>query len=237
MALFAMRVLFAFSRLSFTFIASLGLALALRADPNQWRDQVAALTPPPGSAPVDVVFVGSSSVRMWKTLARDFPQWRTANCGFGGSHLADSVFYFDQLVRSRAPRAVVLYAGENDLAAGVSPESVLADFLAFRTRLRAALPDTRLIYLSCKPSPARAVHTEKLRAANALIAAECAGDPLCAFVDVASPMLDANGQPRAELFGPDHLHMSAVGYALWTRTLTPVLEKTLAPAKSASGAN
>lgn len=231
-----MRALFAFTRLLSALAACLASAALTRADPAQWRDQVAALAPRAHDAPVDVVFIGSSSVRMWKTLARDFPQWRTANCGFGGSHLADSVFYFDQLVLSRTPRVVVLYAGENDLAGGASPEQIRADFLTFRTRLRAALPTARLIYLSCKPSPARAAHTEKFRATNALIATECARDPQCVFVDVASPMLDANAQPRAELFGPDHLHMSAAGYALWTQTLTPVLEKAFAPAKSAAGA-
>lgn len=230
-----MRVLFAFPRPCFLLAAILALAPAVRADPAQWRDQVAALAPRPGDPPVDAVFIGSSSVRMWKTLAHDFPPWRIVNCGFGGSHLADSVFYFDQLVTPRAPRVVVLYAGENDLAAGAAPEQVCADFLAFRRRLHAALPAARLIYLSCKPSPARAAHAAKFRAANALIAAECAADPRCTFVDVASPLLDADGQPRAELFGPDRLHMNAAGYALWTQALTPVLAKAFAPAVSPSG--
>lgn len=230
-----MRVLFAFTRPAFLLAACLALAPVSRADPAQWRDQVAALTPRDHEAAVDVVFIGSSSVRMWKTLAQDFPLWRTVNCGFGGSHLADSIYYFDQLVLPRAPRVVVLYAGENDLASGVSPEQVRADFLAFRQRLHAALPATRLIYLSCKPSPARMAHTEKFRRTNALILAECEADQGCTFVDLSAPMLGGDGRPRAELFGPDHLHMNAAGYALWTQILTPVLQKALTPATTPDG--
>lgn len=232
-----MRVPFASSRSAFVLLAWLALASCIHADPAQWRDQVAALAARTTDHPVDIVFVGSSSVRMWKSLAQDFPRWRTANCGFGGSQLADSVFYFDQLITPRVPRVVVLYAGENDLAGGLTPERLLADFGAFRERLRVAQPTARLIYLSCKPSPARAAQVGKFRAANALIAAACAADPHCTFVDVFTPMLDASHQPRPELFGPDRLHMNANGYALWTQTLLPVLAKTLDHPATAAAAD
>lgn len=232
-----MRVLFALPRPLFLLFAWLALVSGLHASPAQWRDQVAALAVRPATGPVDVVFIGSSSVRMWKSLAQDFPRWRTVNCGFGGSQLADSVFYFDQLITPRAPRAAVLYAGENDLAAGITPEQLLADFHAFRERLHAVRPTTRLIYLSCKPSPARVAQQERFRAANALIAAACAADPLCTFVDVFTPMLDGGGQPRAKLFGPDRLHMNATGYALWTKTLLPVLGRVLESAAPAAAAD
>ncbi|HLP25018.1 MAG TPA: GDSL-type esterase/lipase family protein, partial [Acidobacteriota bacterium] len=199
-------MLFASFRFAFVLPAWLALTSGLHAAPTQWRDQVAALAARPADRPVDVVFIGSSSVRMWKSLAQDFPRWRTVNCGFGGSQLADSVFYFDQLITPRAPRVVVLYAGENDLAGGITPEQLLADFHAFRERLRIAQPSARLIYLACKPSPARSAQLGKFRAANTFIAAACAADPRCTFVDVFTPMLDASGQPRVDLFGPDRLH-------------------------------
>lgn len=232
-----MRVLFALPRPVLSLFAWLALVSGVHASPAQWHDQVAALAARSLDRPVDVVFIGSSSVRMWKSLAQDFPRWRTANCGFGGSQLADSVFYFDQLITPRAPRAVVLYAGENDLAASITPEQLLADFHAFRERLHVVRPATRLIYLSCKPSPVRAAQLDKFRAANALIATACAADPICIFVDVFTPMLDDRGQPRVELFGPDRLHMSAAGYALWTKTLLPVLERALASAMPAATAD
>lgn len=211
----------------------LALALLLNfagpamAAPERWLKEIDQMTQadqanPP--APGGIVFVGSSSIRLWKTLAEDFPGRNVINRGFGGSHLEDSVYYFDRIVAPYRPRAVVLYAGENDLAGGGrSPEQLVEDFARFRTKLRAALPEARLIYISCKPSPSRAKAMEKFRAANALIAAACAKDPLCTFVDVFPDMLDAQGAFRPELFVGDMLHMNSRGYALWARLLTPLL--------------
>jgi lysophospholipase L1-like esterase len=176
--------------------------------------------------PGAVVFVGSSSIRLWRSLAEDFPGIPTINRGFGGSELADSVFYFDRLVPLHQPRAVVLYAGDNDLWAGKTPEAIAADFAAFRAKLHAALPAAHLFYLAIKPSPSRAKVWPLGKEANRLIAAQCAADPLCTFVDVASVLLDAAGQPRPELFREDQLHLNPAGYARWTQVLAPLLQPT-----------
>lgn len=193
------------------------------AQPERWKDDVARLGAVPALEPGGVVFVGSSSIRLWKTLAADFPGERTVNMGFGGSELADSVFHFDTLVARHAPGVVVVYAGENDLAAGKAPEKVAADFRAFRARLQAARPEAKLLYISAKPSPSRMARFEAFREANRLIAAECAADARCGFVDVFSLMLDAGGQPREDLFVGDRLHMNARGYAIWTAAVTQAL--------------
>jgi lysophospholipase L1-like esterase len=200
----------------------------LQAASEAWTNEIDQLTatdatnPPPAGG---VVFVGSSSIRLWETLAQDFPDIPTINRGFGGSELADSVFYFDRIVLPYAPRLVVLFAGSNDLALDKPPETVAADFKAFRTKLHAALPETRLIYLSVTLSPSRARVHEQMRTANRLIAADCATDPRCTFVDINMPMLAPGGiTPRPELFGPDQLHLNRDGYALWTKVLAPHLK-------------
>ncbi|HVT71993.1 MAG TPA: SGNH/GDSL hydrolase family protein [Lacunisphaera sp.] len=211
-------------------LLALGLGLVLRiaaaADPAHWAGEIDALTrddaahPPP---PHGIVFVGSSSIRFWTTLAEDFPGRPVIRRGFGGSELADSVFYFDRIVLPYHPATVVLYAGDNDIAAGKSPEAVAHDFQAFVARLHAALPGTRLLYLAMKPSPSRWRLHEQYERANRLIADQCAADPRLAFVDVWPAMLDAQGQPRPELFRPDLLHLKPAGYAIWVRLLTPLL--------------
>jgi lysophospholipase L1-like esterase len=170
-----------------------------------------------------VLFVGSSSIVRWKSLARDFPEVRVVNRGFGGSELADSVHYLDRLVLPHQPRVVVLYAGENDLQAGATAEEVHARFQAFRQGLHAALPQTRLVFIAIKPSPSRAKIRERIDRANTLIAATCREDPRLAFADVVPPMLDAAGQPRAELFVADRLHLSEAGYAVWQPIVAPLL--------------
>lgn len=202
------------------------LTAPLSAKPDAWVAEIDRLTSadrPDQVVPGSVVFVGSSSIRLWTSLAEDFPGVPTINRGFGGSELADSVFYFDRLVPGHRPRAVVLYAGDNDIWAGKTPEAVAADFAAFRAKLHAALPAARLFYLAIKPSPSRARVWPQGQEANRLIAAQCAADPLCTFVDVATPLLDATGHPRPELYREDQLHLRPAGYALWTQVLAPLL--------------
>jgi lysophospholipase L1-like esterase len=161
---------------------------------------------------------------MWKTLAQDFPGVNVINRGFGGSELADSVYYFDRIVAPYQPRLVVLYAGDNDLWAHKSPETVAADFRSFCAKLHQALPQAHLAYLAVKPSPSRWSIHEQIEQTNKLIAAECAKDPRRTFVDVFTPMLNERGEPRPELFTKDMLHMNADGYALWRSIVAPVLE-------------
>ena len=118
----------------------------------------------------------------------------------------------------------MLYAGDNDLNAGKSPTVVAADFAAFCTKIHAALPTTRVVYIGIKPSPSRWKIHEKGEQANALITAYCAKDKRRAFVDIWTPMLDARGQPRPELFVADLLHMNPTGYAIWTPLVAPLLK-------------
>jgi hypothetical protein len=214
-------------RLVFCSLALLLSAASLQATPDKWRDAIDALTandathPPPAGA---VVFIGSSSIRYWATLARDFPGIISINRGFGGSELYDSVFYADRVVLPYHPRLVVLYAGENDLNAGQSPSTVVSHFLAFTQKIHASQPQTKIIFLAIKESPIRSKIRPQVLLTNQLIAAECARDPRCRFVDVATPLLDNQGQTRPELFRPDRLHLLPAGYVLWTKTLAPYLQ-------------
>ncbi|MDI1335642.1 MAG: SGNH/GDSL hydrolase family protein [Lacunisphaera sp.] len=214
-------------RLLLGVLAILLAATPAFATPDKWTADIDKFTaadatnPPPQGA---VVFVGSSSIRYWTTLAEDFPGIATINRGFGGSEMADSAFYVDRIVSPYHPRLVVVYAGENDIAAGKSAASVLADFQAFRRQVHAALPATKIIYLAMKESPVRATVRPQVREGNRLIAAACATDQRCTFVDVAAPLLDAKGGYRPELFREDQLHLRPAGYAIWTKVLAPYLQ-------------
>ena len=190
------------------------------ADMARFAAEDAAHPPPRGA----VLFVGSSSIRLWKTLAEDFPGVAVINRGFGGSEIRDSTWYADRIVVPYKPRLIVFYAGDNDIANGRSPQQLHDDFLAFVRRVRRDLPSVRIAFVSCKPSPSRAHLLDAQREANALIRAEAAKQKRVAFVDVFTPMLDANGQPRAELFIEDRLHMNAAGYAIWRDAIAPYLQ-------------
>ena len=161
-----------------------------------------------------ILFIGSSSIRLWKTLAKDFPGEPVINRGFGGSRIADSTALADRIIFPYEPRTIVFYAGDNDIAQGHSPEQVAADYRAFVETVRAKLPDVRIAFISIKPSPIRWNLRDKIESANRQIAA-MKGDGLV-FIDSYNAMLGADGKPRVEMFTSDRLHMNAMGYQLWT---------------------
>lgn len=174
--------------------------------------------------PGGVLFVGSSSIRLWDDLETAFEgEPAVVKRGFGGSRLADCALFLDRLVLPYRPRLIVLYAGDNDLAEGATPEQVAASFDRFVAGVRAELPDTRIAYLSIKPSPLRSALLPLARETNALIAQRVRQGDNLDYIDVFSAMLDAQGRPRAELFGADSLHMNPKGYALWSSVIAPHL--------------
>lgn len=197
-----------------------------RTGPARWEKDIAAFerrdreAPPPKGA---VVFVGSSSIRLWD-LAKSFPDVATINRGFGGSQLADAAHFAPRIVVPYEPRLVVLYAGDNDLAAGKTPEQVFADFKDFVRAVRAGLPKTRVVYLSIKPSVARWKLVDRGRQANALIEAYCKQEDRLRYVDVGTALLGADGKPRPELFRADGLHLNDRGYARWAEVVKPYLK-------------
>lgn len=174
-----------------------------------------------------VVFVGSSSIRMWPT-ASSFRRLAILNRGLGGAHIDDIQRFVDRLVLAYEPKVVVFYAGENDIGAGATPGRVLRDYRTFVGQVHARLPQTRIVFLSIKPSVLLRRAWPRAREANRLVEEFCATDPRLRYVDVATPMLGPSGRPRRELFRDDGLHMNERGYELWTRIVAPVVEQELA---------
>lgn len=179
-----------------------------------------ATHPPPAHA---ILFLGSSSIRLWDSLARDFPEHQVINRGFGGSQIIDSVRYFGRIVAPYQPRLIVLYAGGNDINAGKSPETVFADYKAFVGKVRQALPRTRVAYVSIAPNPARWAQVDRVRAANRLIQQYTRHDDRLKFIDVFPYMLGPDGEPKPDLYRADRLHMNAKGYLLWQWLIRPYL--------------
>jgi lysophospholipase L1-like esterase len=186
--------------------------------------------------PGGIVFTGSSSIRFWESLADDMKPLHAINRGFGGSQLFQVNQYASRIVIPYRPRAIVLYAGENDMSwpANKSGETVLADFQQFVKLIHTALPGTWILYISMKPDPLRWGNWPALARANKMIEDFCRTQDGVLFIDVSAAMLDAQGKPRRELFRSDGLHMNAQGYALWTSFIKPVLLSRLASEKAKS---
>lgn len=204
------------------------LLQAARADSRRFEAEIAAFeaadkaNPPPKNA---ILFIGSSSIRKWTTLARDFPRHKVINRGFGGSQMADSVYYFDRIVTPYHPRVIVLFAGTNDLDAGKTPEEVFEDFVAFANKVRAALPDARLDYISISTSPSRWHEFQKVKRANQLIRDYISQNDRLEYIDVLPAMLGPDGRPNRDIYVADRLHLNARGYAIWQSIIEPYLDK------------
>jgi lysophospholipase L1-like esterase len=216
------------ARAPFVFALLLVAVHSAQAQTNRWDADIDAFeaqdrtNPPPRNA---ILFIGSSSIRLWKTLAQDFPEHKVINRGFGGSEVDDSVRFADRIVAPYRPRLVVMYAGGNDINAGTTPEEVAGNFKAFVEKVRAKLPETRIAYISIAPNPARWAQVDRVRRANELIRNFTKTNPKLTFIDIFPHMLGDDGQPRPELFVEDRLHMNEKGYALWTKLIRPVLDQ------------
>lgn len=196
------------------------------ADFAKWDKDIAAIEAKiktGDSAQRSILFVGSSSIRLWK-LKQSFPDLPTSNHGFGGSQMADSVHFFERIVAPVHPEMIVVYAGDNDIALGKSPQVVAKDFRQFAGKVHDQLPDCqKVIYVAIKPSVKRWALADKLQETNRLVQTFCETDARLEFLDIWPLMLDTTGKPRADLLVEDGLHMNDAGYQIWNQAIQPRL--------------
>ena len=191
----------------------------------RWEKEIAAFeamdrtNPPPKGG---VLFVGSSSIRLWKDIATDFPSLKVVSRGFGGSQIPDTTDFAERIIFPYEPSKIVLYAGDNDIARGHSPQRVLSDFRELVEKVHAKLPKTKIYFLAIKPSPSRWHLSPQGSEANKLIKAYCRFRPKLEYIDVWSPLMK-EGKPDPALFEKDRLHLNREGYARWKK----VIEKAL----------
>lgn len=195
-----------------------------RESPQGWAPEIEAFEQEDAAhpmAPGGVVFVGSSSIRFWDTLAEDFPTLNVLNRGFGGSQLSDVRYWLDELVIKHRPALVVLYAGENDIAFGRSPEQIFEDYKAIIDEIGQKLPGTPVAWVSIKPSPSRWDDREAMQRTNRMVMGYVADHPGLQYIDVWMPMLNAHGEPIPDIFVQDRLHMNPTGYDIWQQEIDP----------------
>jgi len=202
---------------------------ALAEEPDRWEPAIQAFEaqdresmPPEGAT----LFVGSSSILLWD-LDESFPDLVTVNRGFGGSTIADVNLYVERIVIPYKPAAIVFYAGDNDVDRGATAEQVLEDFKAFVAKVKPALPDTKVLFISIKPSVARWELWGEMNKANGSIEKYCAEDEDLTYVDLGKTILGEDGKPRSDLLMKDGLHLNEEGYARWNDALRPYLANAM----------
>lgn len=172
-----------------------------------------------------ILFVGSSSFTKWTDVQTYFPKHKILNRGFGGSTLLDVIRYQDQIIYPYKPSEIVIYCGENDVAAGDKPDAyvVYDRFKTLYKGIRKHMPRTPVVFVSLKPSPSRWALRWKMISVNGWIREQAMSDPGLTFVDVWEAMLDADRRPKTDIFLDDNLHMNAKGYKIWQKLIEPTL--------------
>ena len=170
-----------------------------------------------------ILFIGSSSFRLWKSFEADMKGLPASfNRGFGGSTLADALYYFDRMVVKYQPKWVIMYEGDNDLAKGKLPQQIAAEYDEFKARLKKQVPGAKLVFVAARPSLARVAIVDKQKELNALIKAK--GDY---FIDMHSPFYLADGSLMMDIFVADKLHLNEKGYAIFAKQIRQFVQSTI----------
>ncbi len=202
-----------------------------RGDPTIWEREIKKYekqdieNPPAEGA---ILFTGSSSIRYWNTLKEDMTPLSVLNRGFGGSRISDAIHYVDRIVFPYKPKSVVFYAGENDLSGlfyttKKTPEEVKNNFRDFCDKIHGQLPEVPIYFISIKPPKRRKNLWGEMKRANSLVEEFCSSNDLLHYIDIVPPMLNTEGIPRPELFKWDGIHMTGLGYEIWTSIVKPIL--------------
>ncbi|HRX11108.1 MAG TPA: GDSL-type esterase/lipase family protein [Draconibacterium sp.] len=171
-----------------------------------------------------VVFAGSSSIRMWKDVQSYFPEYNVINNGFGGSQFSDLLYFYDALILKQKPEILFIYEGDNDINDQKKPGKILKEAKQLTVRIRKDLPETRIIFISPKPSIARVHLKNEYIKFNKKLNKYCKKQDNIGFADVWYPMLDSHGNVYKDVFLEDGLHMNKKGYDIWAKVIDEFLE-------------
>lgn len=197
-------------------------------DFGRWEDEIKAFeasdlkNPPPKHG---LLFTGSSTIRRWTTLARDYPDEPVINRGVGGSEIVDITHFADRIIFPYEPRMIFFRCGGNDIADGKTPEQVFADYKEFVATVRAKLPDVDIVFISWSPTVARWGQRDREQVFNNLVREYSTGAPHLKYCDATDIALGPGGSPRKDLFVADGLHFNAAGYKLLAKRVRPFLPK------------
>ncbi len=212
-------------RIFSTIVLIIFIVPAFGQDPSRFQKEVDSIVALNRSVKTSnlVLFTGSSSIRMWHDLKSTFPDHNIVNLGFGGSEMADLLFYVDKLIISFAPTQVFIYEGDNDISFGRTSQQILSTADSILSRVRMKLPETELVFISPKPSLARWKLKEQYEIFNKQLEAWTKRKKRVRYADVWSAMLDSQGNVRQDLFIEDGLHLNEKGYSIWTNVLAKYL--------------
>ena len=172
----------------------------------------------------EILFIGSSSFRKWKTMEQDMFPLKVLNRGFGGSTIPEIIWYADKIIFPYSPKTIVLYAGENDIANNeTESKTVLKTLKLFVKMIKYNLPETKIYFVSIKPSLARSKYYEKMESTNKILKNYIKNTNNIYYIDVFSSMINADKTIKDDIFIKDKLHLNTKGYNIWKEIIKPYL--------------
>jgi len=219
-----------------SFALWIGLAVCLEspltkyeAGVAKWEDEVATLIQHDSVETADgddVLFLGSSSIRLWESIKQDMAPWTVVSRGYGGAKYSDLAFYVQRLIAAHHPRAIVIFSG-NDISSDTelkTPEEIVVLVNHIATTIHNQFPNVDIFFIGITPTPKRWNVWPEISAANEAIKEYCDPKASTHFISTARSYLNEQGMPREELFGEDLLHQNTKGYALWSSIIKRDLE-------------
>ena len=201
--------------------------LAQEQGPERWEEAIQKFEKQDSLHPVSPgsnLFVGSSSIAIWQDIANYFPDHQVLNRGFGGSQFSDLLYYVDRVVYPYKPAKIFIYEGDNDLAAGDTPQQIMKEAKKLRKMIKKELGNTPVVFISPKPSMARWDMKDQYEALNKMLKEYTEKTEDTQYADVWTPALDEDGVVFNHIFKGDSLHMNGEGYKIWQKSLEPYLE-------------
>lgn len=177
-----------------------------------------------------ILFVGSSSIRLWSTLKADVAPYPVIQRGFGGSKFSDLAVYAKRIVYPHQFRALVIFEA-NDITgskADKSPEEVVKLFRDIVMTVRKKYADQPIFLLEITPTKSRWAVWPTVRQTNQLLKESCSKLHNTYFIETASSYLNKDGEPRTDLFIKDMLHQNREGYILWGELVRKKMDEVLA---------
>ncbi len=203
-------------------VLTLGIIQSNAQDPKRFQKEIEILTEKDYCFSPDeelLLFTGSSSVRMWKDVQEAFPGHHVINNGFGGSHFSDLIYYYDELIAPFEPEILFIYEGDNDIASGKKPKSILKEAKQLVSMIQQDKPGTKIVLISPKPSLARWELKKEYQKLNSLLEKFAAKTQGVEFADVWEAMVDENGEVYRDIFIDDNLHLNEKGYEIWEKVI------------------
>ena len=181
----------------------------------------------------NLLFIGSSSIRLWNNIENDMHPYKPIKRGYGGAHYYDLIHFTERLITNHSPKAILIFVanditGSNDIFKtnnDLSPKEVKKLFKYCYKSIRKIHKQVPVFVIETTPTPSRWDVWDKISEANDLINSYCESKLNLHFITTRDKFINDNGLPIKSFFISDELHLNNKGYNLWSEIIKEKLIK------------